>query len=119
MHSNIGHEMCSVILRLHVLTGCNVTGKIGTKYGALNAKPTDYLTTFGQRKSLFQEEAQKAELYLVKVLRPSSACTTINELLIESYLDKSSSLIELPPTSSLIFGQILRSHFIIHQYLNL
>ena len=99
--------------------GCNVTDKIGTKYGGLNAKPIDYLTTFGQRKSLFQEQAEKAELYLVKVLRPSSACTTINELLIESYLDISLSLIELPPTSSLIFGQILRSHFIIHQYLNL
>ena len=119
MHSNVGHEMCSVILRLHVLTGCDVTSKIGTKYGALNTKPIDYLKTFGQSKNLCHEEAEKAESYLVKVLRPSSACTTMNELRLEPYLDKSSSLTELPPRSSSIFGHILRSHFVIHQYLNL
>ena len=58
------------------------------------------------------QEAEKAESYLVKVLRPSSTC-------IESYLDKSSSLTELPPTSFSMFWHILRSHFVIHQYLNL
>ena len=119
MHSNVGHEMCSVILRLHVLTGCDVTSKIGTKHGTLNTKPIDYLKTFGQSKNLCHEEAEKAESYLVKVLRSSSACTTMNELRIESYLDKSSSLTELRPRSSSIFGHILRSHFVIHQYLNL
>ena len=107
MHGNIGHEMRSVILRLHVLTGCKVTSKIGTKYGALNAKPIDYLKTFGQSENLCHEEAEKAESYLVKVLHHSSACTTMNELRIESYLDKSLSLIELQPTSSSIFGHIL------------
>ena len=65
MHSHIGHEMCSVILRIHVLMGCNVTGTIGTKYEAMKAKPIDYLTTFGQSKNLCQEEAEKAELYIV------------------------------------------------------
>ena len=112
MHSNIGHDMYSVIPRLHALTGCDVTSKIETKYGALNAKPVDYLTEFGQNKNLCHEEAEKAESYLVTVLSPSPAC-------IELYLDKSSSLIELPPTSSSIFWHILRSHFVIHQYLNL
>ena len=94
MHSNIGHEMCSVILRLHVLTGCNVARKIGTKYGALNANPIDYLKTFVQSKNLCHEEA-------------------------ESYLRNNSSHIELPPTLFSMFEHILRSHFIIHQYLNL
>ena len=42
----------------------------------------------------------------------------MNELRIESYLDKSSSLIELLSISSSLVGHILRSHFIIH-YLNL
>ena len=119
MHSNLGHEMCSVIPRLHALTGCDITSKIETKYGALNAKPIDYLKAFRQSKNLCHEEAEEAESYLVKVLRPSSACTTMNELRIGSYLDKSSSLIELPPTSSSIFGHILQSHFVIHQYLDL
>ena len=99
MHSNIGHEMCSVFLQLHVLTGCDVTSEIGTKYGTLNAKPIDYLNTFEQSKNVCHEETEKAESYLVKVLRLSSACITMNELRIEWYLDKSSSLIELPPTS--------------------
>ena len=99
MHSNIGHEMCSVFLQLHVLTGCDVTSKIGTKYGTLNAKPIDYLNTFEQSKNVCHKETEKAESYLVKVLRLSSACITMNELRIEWYLDKSSSLIELPPTS--------------------
>ena len=44
----------------------------------------------------------------------------MNALHIESYLDKSSSLTVLSPTSSsLIFGHILQSHFFIHHYLNL
>ena len=119
MHSNIRHELCLVILWQHVLRGCDVTSKIGAKYWALKVKPIHYLKTFGQSKDLYHEEAQKAESYLVKVLRPSSACTSMNELRIESNLDKSSSLIELPPTSSSIFEHILRFHFIIDQYLNL
>ena len=119
MHSNIRHELCLVILWQHVLRGCDVTSKIGAKFWALKVKPIHYLKTFGQSKDLYHEEAQKAESYLVKVLRPSSACTSMNELRIESNLDKSSSLIELPPTSSSIFEHILRFHFIIDQYLNL
>ena len=119
MHGNIGHDIRSVILRLHMLTGCKVTSKIGTKYGALNAKLIDYLKTFGQSENLCHEEAEKAESYLIKVLRPSSACTTMNELRIESYIDKNSFLIQLPPTSPSIFVHILPSHFVILQYLNL
>ena len=103
MHSNTQHETCSEILPLHVLTGCDVTSKIRTTYGALNAKPIDYLKTFGQSKNFFHEETEK-ESYLVKVLCPYSACTAMNELRIESYLGKSWSLIELPPILSSIFG---------------
>ena len=119
MHRNIGHGMCLENLPLHVLRGCDVTSKIGTKYGALNVKAIDYLKTFGPSKNNCHKEAKKAESYLVKALRPSSVCTTNNELRNESYLDKSSSLIELLPTSSSIFGHIFQSHFIIDQYLNL
>lgn len=43
----------------------------------------------------------------------------MNDIRTESYLDKCSSLIELPSNSSSIFGHILWSHFIIHEYLNL
>ena len=93
MHSNIGHEMCSLILLLHVLAGYGVTSKIGNKYRALNAKPIDYLETFGQSKDLYRKEARKAESFPVKDLHPLSACTTINDLSIETYLDETWSLI--------------------------
>ena len=56
---------------------------------------------FGESKNLCHEEAEKAESNRVKVLCPSSACTTMNEVRIELYLDKYLSLTGLPPTSSL------------------
>ena len=61
MHSNIGHEMSSVFLQLHVLTGCDVTSKRGTKYGILNAKPIDYL-----------KRLDKARMYVTKKQRKQS-----------------------------------------------
>ena len=91
--------MCPVFLWLLALMGCDVTSKIETKYGALNTKIKDYLKPSDQSKNFCHEEAEGSESYLVKVLRPSPACITKNELCIESYLDKSSYLIELPPTS--------------------
>ena len=36
----------------------------------MNAKPTDYLKMFSQSKDLCHEEAEKAELYVLNVLRP-------------------------------------------------
>ena len=97
MHSNIGHETCSVIFRLYVLTRCDVTSKIRTKYQTLNAKLIYYLKMFGHSKNLFHEEAEKAEPSLVKALRPSSACTTMNEHRIESYLDINTVRIKFIP----------------------
>ena len=72
--------MCPVFPWLLALMGCDVTSKIGTKYGALNTKTKDYLKTSDQSKNFCHEEAEGSESYLVKVLRPSSACTTVNEL---------------------------------------
>ena len=66
MHSNFGH-MCSVFLQLHVLRGCNITSRIGTKYGALNAKLIDHIKTLGQSKAFCHKEAEKAESLFVKV----------------------------------------------------
>ena len=76
MHSNVGHEICLVILRLLVLMRCHVTSIIGTKYEALNAKPIYYLKTFGKNKYLCHEEAEKVESHLVKFLRLLPAYTT-------------------------------------------
>ena len=62
VHSNIEHETCSVIFRLHIMTGCDVTSKIRRKYGPLNVKSIYYLKMFGYSKDLCQKEAEKEEL---------------------------------------------------------
>ena len=95
------------------IDGCDVTSKIRTRYGTLNVKSKDYLKEFGQSKDWCHEEAEKTESHLVKVVHPSSICTTMNELRFESYLDKSLFLTELPLSLSSIFGHILQSHSII------
>ena len=53
----LGHEMCSVLLKAHILTGCDVTSKIGTKNGALKADPQRYLRDFRETEELRIEEA--------------------------------------------------------------
>ena len=40
--SGLGPMVCSVIIKAHILTGCDITskiGKIGTKLSVLNCKP--------------------------------------------------------------------------------
>ena len=61
MCSKIWHDMCSVILQLHILTA-------DTKFIIYTECQTHKM--FGQSKDLWHEEAEKAELYLFKVLRP-------------------------------------------------
>ena len=62
VHSNIEHKTWSVIFRLHIMRGCDVTSKIRRKYGPLNVKSIYYLKMFGYSKDLCQKEAEKEEL---------------------------------------------------------
>ena len=32
-------KLCKIILKAHILTGCDVTSKVGTKLAALNSEP--------------------------------------------------------------------------------
>ena len=66
---------------------------------------------------LRNEEAEKAEQYLVKVLHHSTASKTFNQLQLELYADKKTTLVELPPTSFSLSGHLLRCHYIICQSL--
>ena len=64
-------ELHSVILKAHILTGCDATSKIGTKKGALKVSPKKYLSKFGNdRTDVLSYE--NAESFLVKVLNASS-----------------------------------------------
>ena len=41
------HLSSSIILKTHVLTGCDVTSKIGTKSSAMKINPERFLQAFG------------------------------------------------------------------------
>jgi hypothetical protein len=64
--------MCAILSSLHSLTGCNITGKMGTKKRALMAKPFYYLESFGSRVPPASCLIQQAEEYLVNVVDPDS-----------------------------------------------
>ena len=71
MYNNMNKELHSVILKAHILTGCDATSKIGTKKGALKVSPKKYLSKFGNdRTDVLSYE--NAESFLVKVLNASS-----------------------------------------------
>ena len=76
----LGTQLCKVILKSHVLTGSDVTSKVGTKAAALNSEPEKYLESFGEMNKPSMESLEKAEKYLVQVLQKNSKCTNFNEL---------------------------------------
>ena len=40
----LGAEKCSALLKAHILTGCDVTRKVGTKASAFASRPERYLS---------------------------------------------------------------------------
>ena len=76
----LGTQLCKVILKSHVLTGCDVTSKVGTRVAALNSEPEQYPESFGEMNEPFMESFQKAEKYIVQVLQKNSKCTNFNAL---------------------------------------
>ena len=67
--NRIGYDMCHIILKAHILTGCDVTSKVGTKVNALKANPAQYLSRFGENDSLLDDVAIEAENCLVKTIQ--------------------------------------------------
>ena len=108
----------SIILKAHVVTGCDVTSKIGTKSSALKKNPERFLHDFGigePSDAVFGH----AEQYLVNVLQVNSQCKTFDELRYKMYRTQNKRLSELPPTSHSLHGHILRSHHFINFCLSL
>ena len=110
----IGSDMCSVILKAHILAGCDVTSKIGTKPAASKNRPEKYLKRFGEDETS-HSSFQDAENYLVNVLYPTTKCTTFDQLRHELYMLKSRPLSELPPTSHSVRGHLDHCYYIINQ----
>ena len=70
------HLSSSNILKTHMLSGFDVTSKIGTKYSAIKNNPERFLENFGY----FGIDAAYPMLYLVNVIQPSSTCRIFDEL---------------------------------------
>ena len=101
-------------MKAHILTGCDVTSKIGTKAAALQCETEKFITRFGDEQSPIIQFL-KAEEYLVKVFKRKTKCKTLNELRLEQYTKKSSNLLQLPPTSLSIQGHLKRCEFVTRQ----
>ena len=69
------HLSSLIILPTHMLTGCNVTSKIGTKSSAMKNNPASFLEDFGIGEP--SDAALKSvEHYLVNIIQPSLNCRT-------------------------------------------
>ena len=109
---SLGHTKSSVILKAHIITGCIITTKLGTKNRPLKAYLEDYLQNFGEKEFVSDEEIRLAEQYLIKVLYHGSKCISSDDLKVERYMH---TLLNLPPTSPSIEGHILRYFNILGQ----
>ena len=108
----------SIILKAHVVTGCDVTSKIDTKSSALKKNPERFLHDFGIGEPS-DAAFGHAEQYLVNVLQENSQCKTFDELRYKMYRTQNKGLSELPPNSHSLHGHLLRSHHFINFCLSL
>lgn len=53
------YELCSVMVALHFLTGCDYTSKVGTKHAAMVGDAFKYLSGFGVTHECTEEMTQK------------------------------------------------------------
>ena len=112
LYTRMASGLCSVLPALYILTGSDAVSKIGTKKAALEAKPEALLKDFGQSPFLSDSMIQKAEEFLVKVLKHSSTSTTFTSLRKEQYhASTSATHLTLPPTSHGLLAHIQRSHY--------
>ena len=75
--------VCSVIIKAHVLTACDITNKFGTKAAKLKCNPEMYLMTFGKIDDDLSH--RNAEQYLEIAVYSKSICITVDELCYETY----------------------------------
>lgn len=112
LYETLGENICSVLPALHSLTGCDITSKVGTKKAALKANPERYLANFGRYSPMSEGDSKLAEEFLVNVLKSTSKCKDFMELRSEIFnFSKTSSLLNLPPTSYALLPHIERAFY--------
>ena len=76
----MGSSVCKFVLKAHVLPGCDVTSKVGTKAAALENTHENYLRNFGETTEVTRESFALSESCLAQILQKNSTCVTFNEL---------------------------------------
>ena len=96
---NLGEMKSKLVMKIHVISGCDLTSKICTKLAVLNKNPEQYLQLFGENEADQELAFKLAEKYLIEIISTSSNCSSFNELRYRMYTAKGKALNELPPTS--------------------
>ena len=102
-----------MVLKAHVLSGCDVTSKIGTNVSALRHEPEKYLELFGETESFPDDVFRLAEKYLIQLCKSGAKSDTFSDLRAELYTDSVKSLGERQPSSSSIAGHLMRCHYVV------
>jgi hypothetical protein len=116
--SQLGASLAKTVIKAHILTGDDCMSKVGTKHAAMACDPVQYLTNFGEKEILLEQDAALAEKYLVRVwagARSSTTTETFDQLRVENFVSASAGIDALPPTSSEIRGHIQRGAFLVYQ----
>ena len=114
----LGEDLCSVLIKAHIFTGCDYTSKVGTKSAAVKSKPELYLMDFGNETSI-NEQYSIAEKYLVNFVQKNSQHNTFNELRYEQYFCRRKQIADLSPTSVSIRGHLKRCYYVTYMCINL
>ena len=104
----LGTKTSQALFKAHILTGCDVTSKIGSKTEAFKACPEKYLYDFGE--VFHNYHFQMAEKYLEKVIKPNIEAESFDDLRYVIYTTRKTIFSELPPISSAIKGHLLRAY---------
>ena len=75
---------CSILVKVHVLSGDDPVSKVGTKHAVLTCNPLS-LTNFAETDSLTTVDISVVERYLVKVLAGARSNTTADTFVNMSY----------------------------------
>ena len=110
----LGTKKSRVLLKAHILSGCDVASKTGSKTAAFKACTEKYLHDFGEQ--FHDYHFQMAEKYLVKVIEPNIAAKSFDDLRYVTYTTRKTLFSELTPTSSairtLIMSLLLYKHLL-------
>ena len=78
LYASLGIIKSSVILKSHIITGCDMTNKLGATDVALKACPEFYCQSLDEKEFVSKEEIRLAEQYLIKLLYSNSKCVNLS-----------------------------------------